>query len=388
MSSRRVHDRLKWLHLRAERDRFRGVSARPISGTDGCVSVSLVIRAAQSNNSGRYVDQTLSLTIADLPELMQIHDGSGLHASPEGPEFSFIRPALRRGSLDRTISMELKIHLIIPTSYQRHPMETASLVLPMTKCYSTGDGYRRHSSKRVPGYRWENALPATGWIGSGIRFLQDLPPVVLDLNGDGQFGVPRGVLRRRRDGTRDRVAWISAGRRLPGARPRPNGMIDSGAEISFLADKPGATSDLEGLSAYDSNHDDRSRCFRRALRRLPLWQDSNQDGVSDDGELKTLAEAGVVSISLDRTANPLDARYGEPGPARHLHLHPGQRRRRPGRRCGASLGDGTLSAGVASRFRPCAGSPSIGRQRRDRPGDRGRRPESAARPASTPTATA
>jgi hypothetical protein len=34
---------------------------------------------------------------------------------------------------------------------------------------------------------------------------------------------------------------------------------------------------------------------------LRVWRDLDQDGVSDAGEMMTLAEAGIVSISLTRT---------------------------------------------------------------------------------------
>ena len=35
--------------------------------------------------------------------------------------------------------------------------------------------------------------------------------------------------------------------------------------------------------------------------KLRIWQDANGDGVSDPGELKTLAELGIASLSLTRS---------------------------------------------------------------------------------------
>ena len=40
-------------------------------------------------------------------------------------------------------------------------------------------------------------------------------------------------------------------------------------------------------------------CHRNFLR---VWQDANQNGISDAGELTTLAQAGIVSINLASTA--------------------------------------------------------------------------------------
>ena len=40
-----------------------------------------------------------------------------------------------------------------------------------------------------------------------------------------------------------------------------------------------------------------------AFANLLVWQDQNHDGVSDAGELKSLADLGITGISLNATAS-------------------------------------------------------------------------------------
>ncbi|QCI79930.1 hypothetical protein E6W36_11700 [Hankyongella ginsenosidimutans] len=97
---------------------------------------------------------------------------------------------------------------------------------------------------------------------------------------------------------KDQVGWISGGQAFLALDRNGDGVIDKGAEISFLQDLPGARTDLEGLRAYDGNGDglfnDRDERFGEFL----VWQDANEDGVSDAGELKSLADAGIASIDF------------------------------------------------------------------------------------------
>ena len=80
-----------------------------------------------------------------------------------------------------------------------------------------------------------------------------------------------------------------------------NGVIESGAEISFLGDVAGATSDLEGLGAFDSNANGAFDKGDTWFGAFNIWQDRNQDGVSQKGELASLADHGIVSINLTRS---------------------------------------------------------------------------------------
>ncbi|MGL4494776.1 MAG: hypothetical protein ACRCUX_03115, partial [Beijerinckiaceae bacterium] len=51
----------------------------------------------------------------------------------------------------------------------------------------------------------------------------------------------------------------------------------------------------------DTNHDGVIDAADREFAKLRVWRDLNQNGVADAGELQTLAEAGIASISLTRS---------------------------------------------------------------------------------------
>lgn len=56
---------------------------------------------------------------------------------------------------------------------------------------------------------------------------------------------------------------------------------------------------FEALADLDSNHDGVFDGDDEAFGEVMVWQDKNQNGIVDDGELMTLNEAGITSITLD-----------------------------------------------------------------------------------------
>ena len=60
---------------------------------------------------------------------------------------------------------------------------------------------------------------------------------------------------------------------------------------------------LAALASFDSNGDGVIDSADPAFANLLVWQDQNHDGVSDAGELKTLADLGITGISLNATAS-------------------------------------------------------------------------------------
>ncbi|WP_241696568.1 cadherin domain-containing protein [Stenotrophomonas sp. SAM-B] len=130
-----------------------------------------------------------------------------------------------------------------------------------------------------------------------------LGPVVLDMDGDGveTVGWAQSATRfdMNGDGVRDLTGWVGPHDGLLVLDRNRNGVIDSGAEISFTADLDGAHSDLEGLAAYDSNGDRRFDANDARFGEFQVWRDGNRDGISQADELLTLQQAGVASINLD-----------------------------------------------------------------------------------------
>ena len=57
-------------------------------------------------------------------------------------------------------------------------------------------------------------------------------------------------------------------------------------------------SSLDSLNSIDSNNDDLINYQDELFDQLRIWQDFNSDGISNTGELSTLNEVGIESISL------------------------------------------------------------------------------------------
>ena len=81
------------------------------------------------------------------------------------------------------------------------------------------------------------------------------------------------------------------------------GQIDDGSELfgdqTILSDGEKAANGFEALADLDSNQDGVFDGDDEAFGEVKVWQDKNGNGVVDDGELKTLNEAGITSINLN-----------------------------------------------------------------------------------------
>ncbi|WP_374764089.1 cadherin domain-containing protein [Yunchengibacter salinarum] len=143
-----------------------------------------------------------------------------------------------------------------------------------------------------------------------------LPPVIFDLDGDGTMLTPTSdpTVRFDTDGDGDLelTSWVDAGDGLLALDRNGNGTIDNGTEISFVQDLEGATTDLEGLAAFDSDGDGKLTANDDRFDDFTLWQDVNSDGISQADELRTLTEAGMTEIDLTPTPTGLDpdSQYG------------------------------------------------------------------------------
>lgn len=135
-------------------------------------------------------------------------------------------------------------------------------------------------------------------------------PIVLDLNGNGiaTQDVGNGTFfDYDGNGFAERTGWATSGdgnlvRDLNG-----NGKIDNGTELfgdrTQLKNGQTAANGFVAMADLDSNGDGKLDSLDTAWSELKVWQDSNQDGVTDVGELKTLAELGIESIATGYTTN-------------------------------------------------------------------------------------
>ena len=127
-------------------------------------------------------------------------------------------------------------------------------------------------------------------------------PLVLDLNGDGvhligldgshvnfDFGA---------DGFRERTGWASAGDGFLARDLDGNGKIESLAELFGTTTQDAFTM----LRGFDIDGDGKITSADAVWSTLKVWQDANSNGITDAGELKTLADLGITEIGLGNTA--------------------------------------------------------------------------------------
>ncbi len=125
-------------------------------------------------------------------------------------------------------------------------------------------------------------------------------PLVLDLNHDGLnlTSADQGVwFDINGDGIADKTGWVAKEDGLLALDKNHNGNIDGQSELFGGVADDG----FNVLAQYDSNHDGVIDNKDAVWKDLTVWQDINQDGVTQDGELTSLESHGFSSISLEST---------------------------------------------------------------------------------------
>jgi hypothetical protein len=144
-------------------------------------------------------------------------------------------------------------------------------------------------------------------------------PLIIDLDGDRNVVTELfdswAYFDLDNDGFQEHVAWAMPSDGLLVRDLNGNGRIDDGSELfgsgrietQFGRPTPAGTAGFAELSTLDSNGDKMISALDTAFSTLLVWVDANGDAVTDEGELKTLAELGLVSISLvTRASDNLD----------------------------------------------------------------------------------
>ncbi|MDA8254092.1 MAG: hypothetical protein M0Z99_00375 [Betaproteobacteria bacterium] len=127
-------------------------------------------------------------------------------------------------------------------------------------------------------------------------------PIAVDLNGNGFEFVnvddSNVFFDVNGDGWKHRTSWVGKDDGLLAYDIDGDGKIDKPGEISFARYKDGAQSDLEGLRAFESNGDGRFDAADDKWAKFGVWQDANQNGITDPGEFRTLSEMGITAVNL------------------------------------------------------------------------------------------
>ena len=140
-------------------------------------------------------------------------------------------------------------------------------------------------------------------------------PIILDLSGDGIETVSAADSNARfdldGDGLADDTSWIGADEAFLYYDRNGDGTMSGVEEISFIDDLEGATTDLAGLAAFDSNGDGELDAGDEKFSGFGVWRDADGDGAVDEGETASLSSVGIASLGLAGTAVDGTTQFGE-----------------------------------------------------------------------------
>ena len=161
----------------------------------------------------------------------------------------------------------------------------------------------------------------TGGTGGGGN-APECSPIIIDLTGDGfvltdaAHGVTFDIAN---DGIPIHMAWTANSNNAFLALDRNgSGTITNGAELfGNFTSQPVSPhpNGFAALAVYDDpmnggNGDGVIDARDKIFSSLRLWVDANHDGISQPGELHTLPELGIYSISLDYQLSERKDQYG------------------------------------------------------------------------------
>ena len=135
-----------------------------------------------------------------------------------------------------------------------------------------------------------------------LFFLAPISPLVIDLNGNGvsvsSLNNSSTHFDMDMDGMAERTAWVQNGDGLLALDRNSDGVI---SDISELFGSP-LENGFDALRVFDLNLDGVLTASDSVFAELRVWIDANQDGVSQQPELRLLASLAIVSISVTNVA--------------------------------------------------------------------------------------
>jgi hypothetical protein len=122
-------------------------------------------------------------------------------------------------------------------------------------------------------------------------------PIVLDLNRDGELNYANVLMDINSDGVMDNTLWAGMQDGVLVWDKYRDGQVHDMSQYAFT--EYGGSTDLEGLAAgFDTNRDGVFSMTDEKFGEFKVWQDADQDGVSDAGEVRSLADLGITQINL------------------------------------------------------------------------------------------
>lgn len=153
------------------------------------------------------------------------------------------------------------------------------------------------------------------WGGeTNVRLIVQVLPVTIDLDGDGNISYTQKIMDVNSDGKMDITSWVDKNDGVLIWDKYHDGKVHDSSQYELS--QYGGNTDLEGLAAgFDTNHDGIFDFNDEKFAEFKIWQDLNNDGISQDGEVKTLDNWGINCINLvsDKITRTDDAGVSEAG---------------------------------------------------------------------------
>jgi cytochrome b involved in lipid metabolism len=148
----------------------------------------------------------------------------------------------------------------------------------------------------------KNSAGLYGVASAPVEFTVDAgavtPPIVLDLNQDGILNYSQSIMDVNDDGQLDQTAWAGKEEGVLMWDKYADGQVHDNSQYAFA--QYGGKTDLSGLAAkFDTNHDGKFNAQDAKFDEFAVWQDANQNGISDAGEVYKLSDIGMISLNLN-----------------------------------------------------------------------------------------
>ena len=147
------------------------------------------------------------------------------------------------------------------------------------------------------------------WWEQARNWIARYDPLVLDLDGDGieTVGVNATthiLFDHNNDGIKTGTGWVNGDDGLLVLDRNGNGIIDNGSELFGDGTMVNGVKATDGFSALGAENTNKNTTFDAGdanFKNVRVWQDTNQDGISQTSELHTLSALGIKSINLAST---------------------------------------------------------------------------------------
>ena len=206
-------------------------------------------------------------------------------------------------------------HISIPKELLGGHYSDKSLVSENENSYEKKTGDRGSDDKSflyilIVKY-WQQITPEKYWEKprNPLKDWLNIDPVVLNLTKDGTSNLvytSTAHFDYDGDGFAEMTEWIGENQGLLVMDRNENGVIDDGSELfgnqTILSNGRQAVDGYQALAELDDNHDGIINASDTSWSKLLIWVD-NGDGVSQSGELKTMEEQGIVSLTLNEINN-------------------------------------------------------------------------------------